>query len=230
MDRGLYIAASGMLSEMTRQDLIANDLANASTAGYKADRPVQHAFGDMLLHNSANGQVIGPLGEGAQITSQRTDLTPAPLRETGQALDFAVQGEGYFGVQTAQGLRFTRNGAFQRGANGRLVDQMGNPVLDQNRRPVQLRADGTFPATGLGVFGVPNARKVGDSYFTGATGARAAGTAVSGSLEGSGVDPTRTMVDMLASLRAFESGQKAITTIDSTLEKAVTQVGNTNGA
>jgi flagellar basal-body rod protein FlgG len=230
MDRGLYIAASGMLSEMVRQDLVANDLANSSTPGYKADHAVQHSFGDLLLRNTHDGQTVGPLGLGAQITGQRTDLTAAPVRDTGVPLDFAVAGDGYFAVRTPQGVRYTRDGSFQKAANGQLVDQLGGQVLDQAGRPVAVRADGTVLAGSVGVFAVPNARKAGDAYFTGAAAGQAQGTARAGALEASGVDPTRTMIGMLSSLRAFEAGQKAITTIDGTLEKAVTQVGSVPGA
>jgi flagellar basal-body rod protein FlgF len=74
MERGLYIAASGMLAEMARQDQLANDLANASTPGYKADRVSQRSFGDLMLSNSADGSTVGPLGQGAAIDKQETDL------------------------------------------------------------------------------------------------------------------------------------------------------------
>ena len=74
MERGLYIAASGMLAEMVRQDQIANDLANASTPGYKADRATQKSFGDILLANTVSGQTVGPLGLGAQIDKIVTDV------------------------------------------------------------------------------------------------------------------------------------------------------------
>src|SRR5919206_1892524 len=142
MERGLYIAASGMVSEMARQDLIANDLANASTPGYKADRAVQGSFGQLLLRNTQTGATVGPLGLGSRIERQVTDLTAAPLRETGEPLDFAVEGDGYFAVRTAQGVRYTRNGEFTAGANGLLVDQHGNPVLGQNGQPLRVGADG----------------------------------------------------------------------------------------
>src|ERR671938_1249122 len=102
MERGLYIAASGMVTEMARQDLIANDLANASTPGYKPDRAVQSSFGDLLLRNTQTGATVGPLGQGSRIERQVTDLSAAPVKETGEALDFAIEGDGYFGVQTAQ--------------------------------------------------------------------------------------------------------------------------------
>ncbi|HEX2084299.1 MAG TPA: flagellar hook-basal body protein [Solirubrobacteraceae bacterium] len=225
MERGLYIAASGMLSEMQRQDLIANDLANASTPGYKADRTAQHSFSELLLANRQTGATIGALGTGVSITRQVTDLSPQALRETGEPLDFAITGEGFFGVQAQDGLRFTRNGRFMADGEGRLTDQLGNPVVGRGGRPVQVAADGTVDAAQLGVFNVQNPRKAGEGLFTGAAGGPAAGVARSGALEGSGVDAARTMVDMIASLRAFEAGQRVITTIDSTLQKAANDVG-----
>ena len=226
MERGLYIAASGMVSEMARQDVIANDLANASTAGYKSDRVVQSSFGDLLLRNTQTGQTIGPLGEGSRIDRQVTDLTAAPIKETGEDLDFAIEGDGFFAVRTAQGVRYTRNGQFTAAANGTLTDQLGNQVLGQNGQPVRIGADGKVPEANVGVFAVNNVRKAGDNFFTGAAGGRGPGQVRSGALEGSGADPVRAMTDMIASLRAFESGQKVITTIDSTLQKASNQVGS----
>jgi flagellar basal-body rod protein FlgF len=226
MERGLYIAASGMVSEMARQDLISNDLANASTAGYKSDTAVQGSFGDLLLRNTQTGATIGPLGRGSRIERQVTDLSAAPIKETGEALDFAVEGNGFFAVQTAQGVRYTRNGQFTAAANGRLTDQLGNAVLGQNGRPVTIGADGKVPAASVGIFAVNNTRKAGDNMFQGAAAGRGAGQVRSGALEGSGSDPVRAMTDMIASLRAFESGQKVITTIDSTLQKASNQVGS----
>ena len=226
MERGLYIAASGMVSEMARQDLIANDLANASTPGYKADRAVQGSFGDLMLRNTQTGAQVGPLGMGSRIERQVTDLTAAPLRETGEPLDFAVEGDGFFAVSTAQGVRYTRDGQFSAAANGTLVDQRGNQVLGPNGQPVRVGADGKVPEASVGVFAVTNARKVGDALLQGTAAGRATGQVRSGALEGSGADPVRAMTDMIASLRAFESGQKVITTIDSTLQKAANQVGS----
>jgi flagellar basal-body rod protein FlgF len=228
MERGLYIAASGMLAEQVRQDQIANDLANSSTPGYKADRSSQRSFGDLLLENSATGQTIGPLGLATTIARTVTDLSQAPTRDTGEPLDFAIEGPGFFQLRTPQGIRFTRNGQFMRSAQGFLTDAEGHQVLGQNGRPVAVKPDGTA-ATSPGVFNVPNARKVGDSLFQGAASGRATGTVKSGALEGSGTDPARSMVDMIASYRAYEAGQKAIRTIDETLNKTVTQVASISG-
>ena len=228
MDRGLYIAASGMLAEMARQDLLANDLANASTSGYKADRVSQRSFSEVMLQNTSTGQQIGPVGSGSAIARQVTDLTGAPVKDTGEPLDFAITGDGFFAVRTAQGTRYTRNGSFQTAGNGTLVDQLGNPVLTQNGGTITVAGDGTVPTNQLGIFALTNPRKIGESNFSGTPAGRATGTVKSGALESSGVDPTRTMVDMMASMRAYESGQKVIQTIDETLQKASTQVGSTS--
>jgi flagellar basal-body rod protein FlgF len=220
MERGLYIAASGMLAEQVRQNQIANDLANSSTPGYKADRSSQRSFSDMLLHNTSTGQNIGALGTGVTIAQTVTNLDPASLRDTGEPLDFAVEGSGFFAVRTQQGIRYTRNGQFMRSAQGTLTDSLGNQVLGQNGRPVSVQADGTV-ATNPGVFNVTGARKAGDSLFTGTAAGRATGTVRNGSLEASGTDPARAMIDMISSERSYEAGQKAIKTIDETLQKAV---------
>lgn len=226
MERGLYIAASGMLAEMVRQDQIANDLANASTPGYKADRATQRSFGELLLANQATGAPVGSLGLGVQIDSVATDLSPAPLRETGEPLDFAIEGEGFFAVQTPQGVRYTRNGQLTTLADGTLATPAGAPVLGRGGGPVRVGADGRVDPDALGVFAVPNARKAGDNLFVGAAGGPAQGRVRSGALEGSNADPTRSMVELIASFRALEASQRAIRTIDGTLEQAAGRVGS----
>jgi flagellar basal-body rod protein FlgF len=226
MDRGLYIAASGMLAEMARQDLLANDMANTSTAGYKADRVTQRSFKDVLLSNTQTGATVGPIGSGAGITKQVTDLAPQTDKETAEPLDFAIAGTGFYAVKTAQGTRYTRNGAFQTGAGGDLVDQLNNPVLTQTGQKIKVNADGTVDPAKLGVYKLNNAKKIGEGLFTGTAAGKDTGISRSGALEGSGVDASRAMIDMIASLRAFESGQKVIQTIDQTLDQASSRLGS----
>jgi flagellar basal-body rod protein FlgF len=230
MERGLYIAATGMVAEQVRQDQIANDLANSSTPGYKADKSTQRSFGDILLSNTVTGQVVGPLGMGAQIDRIYTDTTEAPVRDTGEPTDMAIVGDGWFGIQTPQGTRYTRNGQFQLSPQGNLIDSLGNQVMGRNGGPVRAQADGTVDPTQLGVFNVTNPRKVGDSYVTGAAGGQATGTVRVGALESSNATPSRAMVDMIASFRAYEAGQRVIRTIDSSLQKAANTVGSKPGA
>jgi flagellar basal-body rod protein FlgF len=226
MERGLYIAAAGMVAEQVRQDQIANDLANAATPGYKSDQSQQRSFNDLLLQNTRTGQTIGRLGQGPLITRTVTDLDPDALKPTQEPLDLAIEGQGYFGVQTAGGIRYTRDGSFQANAQGFLTDQQGNTVLGSDRRPVKINADGTVDTARVGNFALTGVRKQGDSYFTGTAAGRGTGEIRSGYLESSNVEAGKVMVDMMASLRAFEAGQKAIQTIDGTLQQAAGQVGN----
>jgi flagellar basal-body rod protein FlgF len=229
MDAGLYIAASGMLAEQVRQDQLANDLANSATPGYKSDTATQRSFGQLLLSSTSTGQVIGPLSTGVTIDKIVTDLTPAALRHTGQPLDFAVSGSGFFAVRTTAGIRYTRDGQFSSSAQGLLVDAQGNQVLGQGGAPIRVSAKGSVAATALGVFNLTAATKQGYNLFTGTAAGKATGTVRQGELEQSGVDPIHTMVDMIASLRAYESGQKAIQSIDSTLQTSATAVGSMGG-
>jgi flagellar basal-body rod protein FlgF len=225
MDPGLYIAAQGMLVEQNRQDQYANDLANASTPGYKSDRTTQADFGSLLLSNTSTGQPLGSIATGLRVSAVTTDMTPAGVNPTGQPLDFAVQGNGFFAVQTPQGVRYTRDGQFGASASGQLVDNLGNAVLSQTGAPISVTANGTVPAASLGVFNVTGATKQGDNLFAGTAAGQGAGSVVSGGLEASSVDPVHTMVDMIASLRAYESGQKMISSIDETMQQSAQSVG-----
>jgi flagellar basal-body rod protein FlgG len=232
MDRGLYIAASGMLAEQVRQDQIANDLANASTPGYKADRTTQRSFGSLLLNNSVTGANVGSQSTAVQVDKIVTDFTPQALKDTGSPLDFGIVGNGFFALQTAQGTRYTRNGEFTANAQGQLTDASGNRVLGRDGRPLTVGADGRVDPRRLNVVLLQNPRKTGDNLITGTPGnvaGQTAGQVRSGALEGSGADPTQAMVDMIASMRAYESGQKVIQTIDETLGKAASSVGTVNG-
>jgi flagellar basal-body rod protein FlgF len=239
MDRGLYIAASGMLAEQTRQDQIANDLANASTPGYKPDRSAQASFGELLLSNRATGQQVGPLGLGTHVAEIRTDLTPAALKETGEPLDVALDGPGFLAVQTTAGTRYTRNGQLDVDAQGRLATATGYLVLDDKGNPITVGSasgltigtDGSISRAGraiarLGIANLTNPVEQGDTLFAGTAAQAPASTAVrQGYLEGSGVNSMTAMVDMITSLRTFQSDQKAIQAIDETLEKGIAANG-----
>lgn len=233
-----------MLTELVRQDSLANDLANASTPGYKPDISSQASFGDLLLSNSATGQVVGSLGVGVHIAQTHTDLTQGPVESTGQPLDLALEGPGFLAVQTPQGTRYTRNGQLAVDAQGRLVTATGNAVLDPLGKPVAVAGhstdlavarDGTITAGGkrlgaVAIVSLKGATKIGDNLFTGAPGARPAGTTVTqGSLEGSGVNPASVMLDMIVSLRAYEASQRVIRSIDETLRRGIDSAGSVGG-
>jgi flagellar basal-body rod protein FlgF len=229
MDTGLYIAASGMLSQQVREDQLANDLSNASTPGYKTDSSVQSDFGAMLMSNTATGQPVGTIDTGVKLGNPVTNLTPAALHSTGQPLDFGIAGAGFFAVRTPQGVRYTRDGQFQESAQGLLTDSNGDPVLSQNGAQIAVSSAGTVPASSLGVFNVTGATKQGENNYTGAAGGRATGTVQQGELEDSAVDPVSTMVDMISSVQTYQSGENAIQAIDGTMQESAQSVGSLGG-
>ena len=229
MDTGLYIAASGMLAQQVREDQLANDLSNASTPGYKSDSSVQSSFGSMLLANTSTGQPIGTLNTGIQLGAPVTNLTPATLHSTNQPLDFGIAGQGFFAVRTPQGVRYTRDGQFQKSAQGLLVDGQGNQVLSQNGATITVGAQGTVPVTSIGTFNITNPAKQGNNYFTGAAGGRATGTVKQGELEDASVDPVNTMIHMMTALQTYQSGENAIQTIDGTMQESAGSVASLGG-
>jgi flagellar basal-body rod protein FlgF len=228
MDLGLDIAASGMVAEQTRQDQLANDLSNASTPGFKPDETPQRSFGAVLLANTHGAEPVGSVNEGVALGKAYTNMTPGTMQETGEPLDFAIEGTGFFGVRTAAGVRYTRDGQFTTSAAGLLTDANGNPVLDAKGATIKVSATGTVPASAVGVFEVPGAAKQGENLYTGAAAGKPTGTVRQGSLEGSGVDAAKTMIEMITSMRSFQSGQHAIQSISQTLQQAASQVGSLN--
>ena len=229
MERGLYIAASGMLAEMARQDQLANDLANASTPGYKADRVSQRSFGDLMLSNSTDGSTVGPLGQGAAIDKQVTDLRPQALqrhrpaaRPRGRRRRLLRRAD-----QAGRALHAQRLVRGRRQGQPRRPD--GQPGPRRGRQADRRSPTAPIDTTKVALFNVRNPVKQGDSNFTGQAGGQATGTVKSGSLEGSGVDPARAMVDLMASMRSMEATQRAITTIDTSLQQTASQVGGLPG-
>jgi flagellar basal-body rod protein FlgF len=226
MDLGLYIAASGMVAEQVRQDQLANDLANASTPGFKPDESTQRSFGNVLLANTEGASTVGSVNEGVALGKSYTNMTQASMQETGEPLDFAIEGSGFFAVKTAQGVRYTRDGQFTASSTGVLTDTNGDPVLNQRGAQIKVGSTGTVATSALGIFEVPGAVKQGEDLYTGKASGKPTGTVRQGSLEGSGVDAAKVMVEMITSLRSFQSGQQAVQAIGQTLQESASQVGS----
>ena len=159
MIRGLYTAASGMLSSMRRMEFVTNNLANAQTVGFKQDRSALSTFDEMMILQDGSvtppGQhaELGELGMAAVAEEPMIDFTQGSLQDTGRSLDMALEGPGFFTVQTPDGLRYTRDGGFTRDANGRLTTGEGHLVLGMDGNPIQVPpgklavlADGTLTA------------------------------------------------------------------------------------
>ena len=228
MDLGLNIAAAGMVAEQVQQDQLANDLANSQTPGYKPASTDQTSFGALLLSNTSSGSAIGSIFTGVEARKGITDLTQGNLNHTGRPLDFAIAGAGFFAVQTPAGVQYTRNGQFSVNRAGLLVDGAGDTVLGQTGAPIPVGAAGSVPTTALGVFAVTNPSQLGDNNFSGTAAGRGSGSVLSGELEASAVDMTRTYTHMQSNLDAYQAGQQSISVIGQTLAESAASVGLVN--
>ena len=197
MWRGLYTAATGMISELKRTDVIATNIANAATTGYKKDITVHKEFHNMLIrrvNDFDNGGMpgvdmapfsklselgtskedvtqikgfnadpfyrpnIGQLGLGDYIDEIAVDYQQGALESTGNTYDLAIVGDGFFALQTPDGVRYSRNGAFFKNAQGYLQDIRGYNLLDMQGNPIRIPAnvaDSAVTITGAGVIYVP---------------------------------------------------------------------------
>jgi flagellar basal-body rod protein FlgF len=141
MDTPSYILMSRLSLQERSTQAIAHNLANADTPGFRAMRPV---FGQVMVSVRGAGGLPGDSTMSfPQDRATWRDMAPGPLQTTGNTLDLAIDGEGFFVVETPQGERYTRAGRFSIAANGRLVDQEGNAVLDTRRRPIAFTAQDT---------------------------------------------------------------------------------------
>ncbi|MGD0728154.1 MAG: flagellar basal-body rod protein FlgF [Spirochaetia bacterium] len=151
MVRGLFTAASGMNVQQNRLDEIANNLANVDLNGYKKDTAIQKAFPEMLMRRMNDdgmykfpfgsvdtAPIVGTLGTGVETNEVYTNFTQGPLKQTENDFDLAIEGSGFMTVQTPQGERLTRNGAFLVNSDGYLVTKTGDFVLGENG-PIKLK-------------------------------------------------------------------------------------------
>lgn len=222
MDSPSYIILSRLTSQLRASQVTAHNLANADTPGFRAARPI------FAEHVARQGQVNGPRAgrEVAYAWDRATwrDTDPGEITRTGNPLDVAISGEGYFTVETPRGERFTRAGRFAMGANGQLVDNHANPVLNVNGQPIaiapndtriEIAGDGTIRSEN-GVLGrirlvrfdnEQALRAEGDRLFdAGGQDPRevAQPRMVQGAVEGSNVVSVLEMTRMMAELREFQ--------------------------
>jgi flagellar basal-body rod protein FlgF len=145
MLRGIYTGASGMIAQQARLDQVANNLANVDQTGFKRDITLFQAFPDMLIRRVNDDGVgivpmgsydtmplVGRLGTGVEVNEVFTQFEQGSLQRTSNNFDLALDGRGFFVVQTERGERFTRNGAFTINQDGVLMTHNGNPVLGEN--------------------------------------------------------------------------------------------------
>ena len=249
MIKGLYSAFSALESAWKYQDMLANNIANANTVGYKRETATQRSFADVLLAQQSGvpaplstriQSVVGQIGTGKFLASFETDYSGGETQTSGNELDLATQ-QGFFAVQDQSGQVFyTRDGHFGRDGNGDLVTGHGLHVLDTNggvitlpQQRVTVDGDGTIqgangPIARLKVldFAPADLTRAGEAYFK----ASAAGQAVDsgirqGTLEMSNANLIEEMTTLLAVQRTYQANQTVLSRLDGTLDRAAGEIG-----
>ncbi len=266
MVKGLYTAYTGMANEQRRLNVLANNLANATTTGYKKEGMVAQSFNDRLAlkikdtsyANNNIPQRIGNLTFGVKVGETYTNWDQGSLQITDKNSDVALSGQGWFAIEFTNkagetSVMYTRDGAFNVDNQGYLRTVDGDYVLNANAalggatgpgNRVQINPQMSYSIDTEGNIVQNNAvvsrigvvdfvdynyvEKYGENFVYliegGQTQASTAQT-IQGALEASNVNVVDEMVDMITIARAYEAGQKVIQTEDSTLDKAVNQVG-----
>jgi flagellar basal-body rod protein FlgG len=253
MNRGIFATLSGAMAQEYRFQVLANNIANLKTTGYKR---VETAFGAIMAARAMSlggpfapsaasrtwfSAANGP-GERVFVTPRglSTNLSEGELVKTGNQFDVAIQGTGFFEVKTPQGLLYTRNGAFHLDGQRRLVTASGDPVMGNKgpitlgRGEVRVEEGGRILVNGveaaqIKVVEFPNTktlRQVGEGLYAGEGGKPIKKpTVVVGSLEQSNVNPFGAMVGVIEVTRAYESSQKLLQAFDRMTELAIQEVG-----
>ena len=250
MIKGLYSSFTALEAAWRYQDVLANNIANANTAGFKREVAAQESFADVLLSRQAPvpaplpariQQVIGQIGTGSFIAEFATDYQDGVLQNTGNELDLATT-QGFFQVEAPDGQQFyTRDGRFGRDAAGDLVTSHGYYVLNAEGGHISLPAERTSIdldgniATGDGNFIAqvatfdfsPTAlKRAGEGYFTAETAGQATpGGVRQGFIEGSNTNLVEEMTTLLAVQRTFQANQTVLAKLDGTLDQAAGQLG-----
>ena len=219
---GFYTAAAAMRTGMDQQDIIAHNLANASTPGFKR---TSVGFAAAMVEATAGSESTAAASQGAgcvvpKLVVSRDD-SAGLLHTTSIGTNLAIDGKGSLVVDTPNGERLTRGGAFRLDDTGRLTDEEGNPVLGQNGPVVisgqdfSVDPDGTIRSSGAMV----------DRLRVETEGEEIAGRIVQGAIETSNVNTVKEMVAMMTGFRAYEANQKMISSLDQILDKAINQMG-----
>jgi flagellar basal-body rod protein FlgG len=254
MNQALWIAKTGLDAQQTRMAVISNNLANTNTTGFKRDRA---SFEDLLYQTvrqpgaASSEQTQLPTGlqtgTGVRVAATAKQFAQGNLNQTGNALDVAINGRGFFEVLMPDGsTAYTRDGSFQIDAQGQVVTNEGYAIqpglqLPEGAQSVTVGADGTVSVQ---VAGQAEAVQVGqltlsdfvnpaglqakgENLFaetgasgpaqSGAPGQGGVGTLVQGALESSNVNVVEELVSMIETQRAYETNAKAISTVDSML-------------
>lgn len=224
MSDGIYAALSGAVAQERALEVVANNVANVGTTGFRGDRVT---FAESLAAATASPGVPTSIRY-VEVDRVMVDTAAGPVQPTGNPLDLAISGDAYFGVSTPEGERFTRDGRFMAGTDGVVRNTHGDALLlEDGRTPltlppgtvsVNVGPDGTVSA-GESVLGrirlvdldPASLRHQGSSLFA-ASGARSAegSSVLAGCLEGANVGPIAGMNELVTASRTFEAFQRVI--------------------
>ena len=240
--RGIYIATAQLRAQSFRLETLAANLTQVETPGYRQDRLTEQTFARLLLDRIDQGEeTVGPLELGPIFSRPTIDLSAGPVEATDRPLDVAILGPGFFVVQSPAGPRYTRRGTFRQDETGRLVSLEGWPVLGQNgpiaaAGPLRIMSTGQVlandqPVGQLQVVTFAEGTtftRHGGTYLTPEGGAPrpvAAPQLLPGHVEGSNVDLTTTMTDLIAAARSYQAAQRALLAHDAILARLIQQAG-----
>lgn len=252
MNYGLYISASGLSTQMAKQDALSNNLANVNTTAFKPDifavRERLAARQEDGLGSLPSNEMLERLGGGVMPVAMRLNLTQADLEHTGRPLDVAIEGEGFFLVQAGEGdVRFTRDGRFTLGARGTLLSATsGFEVLDTGGSPIKLdptaavhiRPSGSIVQNGAEVAQLAlvtvadptSLQKAGEGTLRSPQGASAEQLPAIGRIkqefvESSGSDPIMTLNAITGAGRAVTDATSVISYINGMMDRAISGLG-----
>lgn len=247
MFQGFYNLTSGMLCQNRNLNVTSNNMANVSTAGYKRDRFVDTTFKEAMLDRTGNKDKGSPSQLGTIAMMKAADQTVtsfenAGYRTTRSPLDFAIDGNGFFEIQTPEGVRYTRNGSFILDNQGYLALEGVGRVLGHNG-PIYLGTDNISVNSNGSIYNNDTGRnlgrirvvefanhqaqlvKVDGNLFIGVGGFVTNEKVVNGALENSNVEAVDEMVNMMSSQRALQSAASVMTSYDKLIEKIVNNLG-----
>jgi flagellar basal-body rod protein FlgF len=240
MDSGYYAAYSGLLARNEALDSAASNLANANTNGFRAER--EYFRSAVAGPHAAESQVNGVVNDFGVLGGNQVDLSQGALVHTGNSLDVAIQGTGFFAIRTSAGDRYTRDGAFLRASNGSLTTHTGEPVLDVQRHPIKVPSgkldisrtgavsvDGGLVAQ-LGVFSAPSSQLIPEGTnrykLTGALQIAKPASDFSvqqGSLEASNEDIVSGSLQLMLVQRQAEMMQRALSLFNTNFDKVASE-------
>jgi len=240
MDSGYYAAMTGLLARTQALDTAAGNLANAQTPGYRAER--EYFRSAVLGSNALDSQLGRTLNNFGLLGGDRLNLAQGALQQTGNPLDLAIEGQGFFAVRTAAGVRYTRDGGFHRSQQGMLVTGSDEPVLSSSGQPVpvppgevSVGANGVLSVAGgavgtVGVFVFPASVQLspegGNRYAApqGVASAQSKDAAIhQGAIESSNQDAIQGTLDLIMMQRQAEMMQRALTVFHTDFNKFATE-------